>query len=236
MASTSETGHAVNISNYKTMIDYVTSFGTKYQPSNTDLTISTMTTQWTDADAAHSTLNTALINAKTPIAERRTLFAPTDKLVTRTLNYYESTKADKQLKNNAKTIADDFRGADNVKKEENPNDVSVSHQSYVKRHEAFQKLVTLYKSDSNYAPNETELTVGELQKIADKMKQLNDNIGTILAPVKNALSKRNDLLYKAETGMVDVAKSVKDYVGGVYGASAAETKLIRKLKFTKPKK
>lgn len=236
MASNSETGHAVNIANFKTMIDYCVSFGAKYQPSNPDLVLATITPQWSGANEAHTTLSTALITAKTPIAERKTLFEPLDKLVTRTLGVYKSTKADKQLKSNAKTIGDRIRGAVKVKKEDNPNDVSVSHQSYVQKQDALQQLINLYKSDGNYAPNEAELKVGELQKLSDKMKGLNDNIGSILAPVKNALIKRDELLYKDDTGMVDVAMNVKEYVKGVYGATAGETKMVRGLKFTKPKK
>lgn len=236
MASTSETGHANNIANFKTLIDYLTSFGTKYQPSNSDLALTNMTTLWTDANTAHSTLSNALINSKTPIANRKTLYAPLEKLVTKTLNFYESTKANKQLKSNAKTIADRVRGKDKVDKVENPNDVSVSHQSFVQKQDYFRQLTELYKSDVLYAPNEVELQVATLQTLSDNMKKANDDIGTIIAPVKNALIKRNETLYKEETGIVDVAQAAKDYVQGVFGVSAPETKLVRKLKFTRPRK
>ncbi len=96
MPSTSETGHSVNLAIFKTFIDYCSSYGNKYQPSNSDLVIATMTIQWKDASDAHKTATDAFINAKNPIAQRKTVFAPLDKLVTKTLNYYESTKADKQ--------------------------------------------------------------------------------------------------------------------------------------------
>lgn len=218
------------------MIDNCAAFGSKYQPSNPDLLIGAMTNQWKSATDANTTFGNALMNAKTPIANRKTLFAPLDKLVTKSLNYFESTKANKQLKSNAKTIADKIRGAAKVNKVDNPKDVSVSQQSYVQKQTAFAQLVALYASDATYAPNETELKVSDLQGLSGKMKDLNDNIGNILAPVKNAQISRDDLLYKDEAGIVDVSKSVKDYVKGVFGASAAETKLIAKLKFTKPKK
>lgn len=236
MASTTETGHANNIANFKLLIDNCAAFGTDYQPSNPDLKIGSMTTLWTDGSTAHKTLTDALINAKTPIAARKTLYAPVDKLVTKTLNNYESTKADKQLKKNAKTIADRIRGFDKVKKDENPNDVSVSHRSYVQKQEYFGQLISLYKSDANYAPNETELQVATLQTLSDNMKKANDDIGTIIAPLENTLIKRDKALYSADTGMVDVAQAAKDYVQSVYGASAPQSKNVRKIKFTRPKK
>ena len=64
MASTSETGHAVNISNFKLLIDKCASFGAGYNPSNTNLTIANMTILWTTATGFHLTFTTALMNSK----------------------------------------------------------------------------------------------------------------------------------------------------------------------------
>lgn len=236
MASNSESGHANNVANFKLLIDECSSFGSKYQPSNVDLSIGSMTSLWTSGNDAHVALTNALINSKTPIAARTTLFTPVNKLVTKTLNYFESTKASKQLKSNAKTIADRIRGAAKVDKQENPDDVSVSHQGFVQKQDYFRQLLELYKSDANYAPNEDELKIATLQTLSDEMKKSNDNIGTIIAPLGNALIARNKALYSPETGLVDVAQLSKDYVQGVYGASAPETKNVRKIKFKRPKK
>lgn len=71
MASNSETGHSVNISNFKLMIDKCTAFGAPYNPSNTDLTIANMTTLWTTGDTAHQTLTSAIQTAKNPINARK---------------------------------------------------------------------------------------------------------------------------------------------------------------------
>jgi hypothetical protein len=70
MSSKNETGHAVNLSNFKILIDKCTSFGTAYNPSNAKLKISDMLSKWTDADAAHQVLTAAVQNAKLPISNR----------------------------------------------------------------------------------------------------------------------------------------------------------------------
>ncbi len=238
MASNSETGHSVNISNFKLQIDKCTAFGAPYNPSNKDLIIGNMTALWTTGDTAHGTLTAAMQAAKNPINDRQILFEPVDKLVTRTLNYFESTKASKPIKADAKGLADRFRGF-GVKVDKlpdgtpDPDDVSTSHQSYVQKADAFKQLVDLYKSDVEYAPNEAELTTGTLATLAGAMKTANDNIGTILAPVDMARITRDKALYAEETGLVDIAAACKDYVQGLFGASSPEAKLIRGIKFTR---
>jgi hypothetical protein len=86
-----------------------------------------------------------------------------------------------------------------------------------------------------YAPNEAALETKALRKLANDMKTLNDNIGTIIAPVENARIVRDKALYATDTGIVDIALLVKGYVKGLYGAKAPETKMISGIKFTRPK-
>ena len=239
MASISETGHAVNISNFKLMIDKCTAFGAAHNPSNTALTIVNMTTLWTTGDTAHRTLTTAIQNSKGPINAREILFNPVDKLVTRTLNYFESTIASSQIKKDAKGLADRYRGY-GVKVDKlpdgttDPADVSTSHRSYVQKGDTFRQLVDLYNSDGNYAPNEADLTVATLTTLSNDMKTLNDNIGTIIAPVETARITRDKALYTEGTGMIDIALACKDYVQGLFGATSPEANMIRGIKFTRP--
>lgn len=241
MASNSETGHSVNISNFKLLIDKCAAFGLPYNPSNTDLTIVNLTALWTTGNAAHQTLTTAIQNSKNPINAREILFDPVDKLVTRSLNYFNSTKASAQIKKDAKGLADRYRGfgIDVAKLPDgtpDPNDVSTSHQGYVQKADTFKQLKDLYASEPLYAPNENDLKITALTTLATSMKTLNDSIGTIIAPIGTAKITRDKALYEINTGMVDVALFVKAYVKGLYGARAAETKTVSGIKFTRPKK
>ena len=240
MASTSETGHGVNISNFKLLLDKC-AVVPNYNPSNPDLTIPNMTMRWQTADNAHQTVITAVAQSKDPINQRELLFKPNDKLVTRTLNYFESTKANKSVKKDAKGVADKIRGF-NTKIPKlpdgtpDPAHVSQSHLSYVQKQLAFKQLIDLYAVDPNYAPNEIEITTATLQALHTAMKSANDNIGTIIAPVQSARVTRDNALYKADTGMVDIALACKDYIISLLGAKKPETKLFTSIKFTRPRK
>lgn len=233
MASISETGHAVNISNFKLLIDKCTAFGGSYNPANAELTVANMTLLWTSVSGAHTAVVQAVEAAKDPINQREILYAPLDKLVTRVMNYFESTTSSKAIKRDAKGIADKIRG---VKKgRTGPQDdaagLSTSQRSYVKRQENFSALIALLTSTGTYLPNEAELQLGSLTALSTQMETANNNIGGILAPAEQARVARNHAMYDEGTGMVDIAQRCKKYVKGVFGANAPETKLVSGIKF-----
>jgi hypothetical protein len=240
MASNQETGHAVNNSNFKLMIDKCASYGKPYNPSNADITLAAMTAKWIESDTIHGDLTKAVMNSKNPINERELLFEPVNKTVTKSINYLKSTKASKLLKDDAKGLGNRMRGF-GVKVTKlpdgtpDPKGVSTSHQGYVQRADAFKQLVDLYASETNYAPNEVELQVVTLQNLYLEMKKMNDNIGNIIGPVEKLRADRNTTLYAKETGIVDISLACKAYVTGLFGARSAESKMVSGLKFTRPK-
>ena len=238
MASTTETGNAVNISNFKLLIDTCTGFGAAYSPSNTSIKISDMGAKWVIANDAQTTIITALQESKEPINEREIAFEPLGKLVTRTISYLNSTTANAQVKKDAKGLADQIRGFNKVKPKApgavpDVEAISTSHLSYVKRAENFLSLITLYGTITEYSPNETELKTAGLNTYYTDLKKLNDKIGTILSPVNMARIERDKQLYAEGTGIVYIAEACKQYVKSLYGATAPETKLVTKIKFRK---
>ena len=46
---------------------------------------------------------------------------------------------------------------------------------------------------------------------------------------------RNNLLYKENTGLYDVALDVKNYIKSVFGATSPQYKQVSKIKFTAPR-
>ena len=58
MASTSETGHAKNNANFKSLIEIITGFGADYAPSNALIKLPAMNTQWTACVGFQSAVNT----------------------------------------------------------------------------------------------------------------------------------------------------------------------------------
>jgi hypothetical protein len=241
MASNQETGIAINIANFKLQIEKCATMGVPYNPSNADLSIVNMTSLWVKADTAHVAYTTAFMNSKNGINSREILFKSLNKLVTKTINYFKSTKASKQIKLDAKGLGDKIRGFGvKVKKlpdgTPDPDYVSNSHQSFVQRADAFKQLIVLYASDGNYKPNENEITITTLETLQLDMKNLNDSIGAVLGPKEAAKILRDHLLDDEEVGLLDMAFACKAYVKAVFGASSPEAKSIAGIKFRRRNK
>jgi hypothetical protein len=52
-------------------------------------------------------------------------------------------------------------------------------------------------------------------------------------PLSNARIGRDAVLYKAETGLVDIAMDAKAYIKAIFGATSAEYRQVSKLTFKK---
>ena len=117
-----------------------------------------------------------------------------------------------------------------------PAHISTSHLSFVQRANNLNQLIALYAADSNYAPNEDDLTIDSLTTLYTAIKAANDNIGNIIQPVDGARTTRDAALYTPTTGMLDVAKKCKNYVKGIFGATNENTKLVTKIQFRRPAK
>ncbi len=235
--SISETGHAVNIANFKLLADKCERFGAAYNPSNESVTVSNMLTLWTNSDAEHTTLIVTKASTKEPINQREILFEPLDELVTRVLRSLNSTKASIQVKADAKGIGDVIRGVDLTRpKPVDTGDgevdtISRSHQSFVQRADRFKQLIELLKTVTDYKPNEPELKTGRLDLYYNQLKEANDNMGIIVSRLEKSLINRNTYLYRGEDCIIETAKRCKDYVCSLYGSTSAEFRMVSGISF-----
>lgn len=227
MASTSETGHAVNMANFKKIIDRCVEFGTDYNPPNADIAIATMTAKWTSVDGLHSDYLAALEETKLPINEREILFDNLNKIVVRSVNLYESTKASSQAKKDAAGYKLKITGQKTkIKKLQDgtpdPNYVSKSQRSFTQRVNNFEKLVRFYETDANYAPNENTLKIASLETMLGNLKTANENVNQLVVRAIQKRIERDHGLYDVGTGIYDLSVACKKYVKSLYGAMSPE--------------
>ena len=114
-------------------------------------------------------------------------------------------------------------------------EISSSQMSFDSRIDNLDKLIKLLTSVTAYAPNEADLKVTALTTLLTDLKAKNTAVITAEAPLVNARIARNDVLYKAGTGLVDTSVDVKTYVKSVFGATSPQYKTISGLKFTSNK-
>ncbi len=242
MASTSETGHAVNYNNFNTLIARVTGYGIRYNPSNALITIPNL-------QAAYGASGTALQHIAqfkpgwdNAINGRQALFFDMEKLSTRMINAYDATQAvtDAQVKD-AKAILRKIRGERKSKVILNPNpgdpvQISVSQQSFANQVLHFAQLVGLITAEPTYLPNEAELQTANLVNFLSLLHAANQNVATAQQPYLDALTERDTTFYSTSTGLFDLQKEAKKYTKSVSTITLPEFRQISGLKFRKPPK
>ena len=245
MASTSELGHNRNAINFDTLIINCTSYGTAYNPSKASLKITALQAQSALAKNSITAINTLTPAYKNAVSARVSAFKPFDKLITRVNNALKASDTSQQVDESAQTIIRKLQGrrATPKKTEEQKKvaseagieivEISTSQMSYDSRLDNLDKLIKLLASVPQYAPNEADLKVTALTALYNDLKAKNLAVINTEVPLNNARITRNDIMYKENIGLVDIALDIKTYIKSVYGATSPQFKQISGLKFSK---
>jgi len=243
MASTSETGHAKNTANFDMLIASVTGYGIAYNPSKTAIQLTALQSLSSNAKNAIKAVNAALPDFTQAVAARELAFVPLSKLTTRILNALKATDTAGQVVDNAKTIVSKLQGKSTTPKKTQEEiaaltaegkeikDVSSSQMSFDSRLNNFDKLIQLLDSSPLYTPNETELQVATLKTYYAGLNAGNAAVIAATIPLSNARISRNEIMYKAGSGLVDIASDVKAYIKSLYGPGSPQYKQVSKLAF-----
>ena len=238
MSSKSETGHAKNVANFKTLNGYLASLGAQYNPTKSSIVLTQLQVMQSNAEKALADIQDAFPGFSAAVDEQEAIFKPLDKLVTRMVRAYKAavdnpaeaeTAISLQKKINGKTKKVNPK---QEPKEGEEDPISTSQLSYDNRQANFQLLVKTMAANPDYKPNETELQITTLQALATQLKQKTEAVDTTSAPLINGRIARNQLLYHPQTGLLPtVVKGIKDYVISVFGAGSPQSKYINTLKF-----
>lgn len=241
MASTSETGHAKNVTNFEELISLCNGYGAVYNPANPNLSPAALAVLLTNANASLSTLNSTIPQWVNAVNAREEAFKPLSALTTRVVSSLAASGASEEVTADAKSIARKLKGEragkgstepiDPNNPNVNPKTISVSQMSYDSRIENFERLIRLLEQQPAYTPNESDLNVAGLNTLLAQLRTLNTNTINTYTNVSNARLSRNNVLYNSVTGLVQVAANIKLYVKSVFGASSAQYKQIAGLKF-----
>jgi hypothetical protein len=247
MANTQhETGNAINVGNFNTLISYCTGFGTRYNPSNTALRVTNMQTLKQEAATALTAVNSKKVLYTTAVDDR----AATFKMLTAYLSRIRSTMiacgASKAVLEDLRSIVNKIRGAKKKAKEETaaepdtntPDPIrehSISQRSYVNIANHFNELVQLVGTVPAYDPNETDLTLDALGTFVEGLDDQNQQVTDTFIQLTLARITRDRLLYAEGTGLVDLGLASKNYIKAAFLAKSPEYMQVAPLKFTRPK-
>lgn len=239
MASTSEVGHAKNVSNFHDLISFCQGYGTSYNPTKASLRI----TELQALELAAQNSLSAVIPLRTAyndaVNARIQAFHGLKPLATRLINSLQTTNATKEKIDDAKTFNKKIQGVRSTTTQtpvspENPlpTTISASQQSYDQIIQHFAGLISVLESETTYTPNETDLSIASLNDRLALITQKNQDISNAYTTVDNSRIARNSILYNSTTSLVSTASEVKKYIKSVFGASSPEYKQVSGIKFT----
>jgi hypothetical protein len=236
MASTSETGHAKNVSNFQTLIAYCKGYDKEYQPSNPAITVAALETLLQNAKAALNEVSQSKTGHVNATNARQQVFKPIKPLVTRAINALASSGAQKEIVADARTLVRKLTGkrADTStpkEGEESSNKNSVSQQSYDLQVEHFKSFRDILEAEPKYTPAEADLQIPTLTQKVTALEDVNNVLRDAEVLWSNKRNARKNILYHPETGLVATAALVKNYISSKYGATSPEFKQVDKLRF-----
>ena len=252
MSTYIESGHAKNTANFDHLIALLLTYSTNYTPSTANLAITNLQTVLLNAQGALTTVKNEYNGWKNATNSREIAFEPLKGLSTRLLNTLMSVGANEQTIMDYKTLNAKVQGSKLTKADSgivvDPSEdiankttlpvkktVSVSQQSFDNLIEHYDKIIKLLASVPAYNPTETALKVVTLQTTLANLKTANTAAYTSYAKVSNARIARNKILYDNPDALIVLAKAVKAYIKGKFGASSPEYGQVSSIKFTKVK-
>lgn len=238
MASTSETGHYKNVANFHDLIAYCIGYGSTYNPTKTDLTVSNMQTLETNSKNAINNVLVKKTAYNLAVDNRMDAFKGIKSLSTRLVNALQATNASDELIKDAKSYNKKIQGirATKIKTSDDPNSptpntISTSQLSYDQIVQHFAGLIEVLQSEPTFSPNETALQITTLVTQKTDLTANNETISTAQTDWSNAIISRNRILYDEPYGLIHIASDVKMYVKSVFGATSDEYKQVRKIPF-----
>ncbi|HLN55841.1 MAG TPA: hypothetical protein VK207_07600 [Bacteroidales bacterium] len=238
MPTISETGYAKLIANLRTLIAAALQLLGRYNPSKPAIMIESMQNLAVLCDSAMLNVSNAKAAYKTALDERDKDFSLLNKLTTRVINALKASDSTERIDQDARSIVKKIQGVrSKMKSNESDNsedtikENSISQMSYDNRINNFQDLIQLLKGIVSYKPNETELQPESLDKYKNDLIKKNAAVVSAYLALQTARAARNELLFKAGTGLVDIAQDAKAYMKSVFGSTSPEYKQVSKLEF-----
>lgn len=238
MGSTSETGHAKNLANFENLINFVTGYGTTYNPAKDKLKIPNLNTIAIKAQNDLYNVIEKKTDFNNMVISRSMAFENLRSLSTRLVNALKATDAPSKRIEDANGFNRKLQGvrATPIVKplDENepvPTTISTSQRSYDQQIQHFAGLISVLKSEVSYQPNESDLKIETLIAKQNELMVKNNEVSVAHTFINKARIERNETFYGNNNGLVDVALEIKNYIKSAYGANSPQFKEINAIHF-----
>ena len=242
-----ESGDLKLLGNFRKLIDHV-SADTNYKPSNTGLKPAALEAQHSAALTSAQDVPAKLTLNMAAISDRENAFAGVNPLLTRVHGVAKASGAPKHViddlstfkrrltakrKTKPKVTTVPAGDTPTVAAEKEHSSAQLSYDNVIGHVDGYLGVLS---NISAYKPNEADLKLPALQAFGDDLRAKNDVVSSTYVPLSQARGLRDQLLYQADTSVVNTALLVKQYVKGAFGIQSQLYKQIKGLEFRRSKK
>ena len=241
-----EGGHVKNVANAKEAVLRYTYLGTRYNPTNPDLSVASMNALIAQAEAVLDALGISEPLLDLRLKERAAAFRPLNRRVTRMVNVYEASGNDPLLLTKLRTLANDIKGIRATPKPQpvvnpdgsvtEPNTISTAQTSFDLKLANFDKFIKTLQTDTAFEANEADLKKAALLAMHAGMESANTAVNVAQPAVDNDRIERDRVLYAEPGGLVPVMLRSKVYAKGAFGSDSPEYKQVSGIEFRRADK
>jgi hypothetical protein len=243
MSSKSETGHAVNAANFSRMVVYAENAGAKYNPPDAAISVVNLKLKDQKQQAAIKLLHEKAALWMQAVNEREKVLETLNKLMTKVKNVTIVCNVSPQFIKDVTGLVKKVQGVRISTKiitepgdpltptEESIVQISASKQGIDNRLDNVLMLIELLKTEPNYVPNETELTISALEALLTEANAKNTTVSVTTPPMESARNDRNKEMYMGSGSGADLANKLKAYIKAIFGGNSPEYHNVAKLEF-----
>lgn len=243
MKKHSETGIIRNITNFESLLSFISAYGERYNPSRESIKLKALQNKLAECKFVMSKYENAHSAYTLAVDARKLSFEPINKIATKVINFLKSSESSALVDESVQSIVRKLRGS-RPKRKPSDDDIKISAANgiEIRKHSTaqlghdnkldhFGNLITLLSKIPEYAPNEENLKIETLTKIYTSL--IESNKSAIQASIQFELTRneRNQLLYRPLTGLVDIAIDTKNYLKSIIGSADPDYHQVCKLKF-----
>ncbi|NOS91619.1 MAG: hypothetical protein HOP30_06835 [Cyclobacteriaceae bacterium] len=248
MKKQNDSGYPVNVRNFKTLIDFIISFGAAYNPVKFSIKLENLKALFEKIKLSLKAVDQAASEMSNAQKMRQRVFYELEAFVTCIVGAVGSSDIMPGKVEKFESMVNKFRGNRATPEPSAPESPdapaepaartnSTTQTSFDRKQDNFAELVTFLEGEPNYQTNEPNLKLESLQAMVSELEARNDAVSMTEAAYSSALIARDKLFFAPPTGLVPCTKAVKSYVQSAFKASSPEFKKVSGIPFKdQPKK
>jgi len=233
--------HVKQVEAFERLVTFCTGYGGSYNPGRPTLQIDALQNQLIEVKSAIEKAKLARTEFDSEVNQRKQAFDQLPKVLSGILRTLEASGAKPEKMEDARAFVNQIMGASSRNRKPIPSEQAESkvrrtglQLAYASKVDAFSKLIQAVTLEPLYQPREKQYAITGLTSQLSELILMNQKVDDARAAWRNALLGRNNVMYRNDASLTELARAVRKYVRAVFGLRSGEYAFVKALQFTRP--